>query len=79
MRSKAALFTAWIVGFVFIYLLWLGQVPAAEWTLGTETAKFQGQLEAYLAKFQDPAQSDAMSRMQADLDDTKIILVMLDR
>ena len=44
--------------------------------MGTEVAgKFNGQLEAYLAKYQDPAKSDATSRLQADLDETKIILV----
>ena len=51
-----------------------GQVPTAEWSVGSETSKFQGQLESYIAKFQDPSQSDPMSRMQTDLDDTKIIL-----
>ena len=56
-------------------LRYLGQVPQAEWTAGRETAKFNGQLEPYIAKFQDPAQSDSMSRLQSDLDDTKIILV----
>ena len=54
----------------------LGQVPRAEWGLGTEvTDKFKGCLEIYLNKFQDPAASDSMSRLQSDLDDTKIILV----
>ncbi len=52
-----------------------GQVPRAEWSGGKEVSKFQGQLEVYLAKFQDPAQSDSMSRLQSDLDETKIILV----
>ena len=28
-----------------------------------------------MQKFQDPTQSDAMSRLQSDLDDTKIVLV----
>jgi len=51
-----------------------GQVPKNEWTGGNQVAGFQGQLEAYLAKFQDPAQSDSMSRLQSDLDETKIIL-----
>ena len=35
---------------------------------------FNGQLEVYMQKFQDPTQSDAMSRLQSDLDDTKIVL-----
>ena len=36
---------------------------------------FNGQCEVYLERFQDPTKSDAMSRLQTDLDDTKIILV----
>jgi hypothetical protein len=52
-----------------------GQVTRPEWSAGKEVSKFQGQLEVYLAKFQDPAQSDSMSRLQNDLDETKIILV----
>jgi len=52
-----------------------GQVPPIEWTAGTElVSKFNGQLESYLAKFQDPSKSDATSRLQSDLDETKIIL-----
>lgn len=51
-----------------------GQVPRPEWTSGNEVTKFQGQIESYLAKFQDPAASDSMSRLQSDLDETKIIL-----
>ena len=35
---------------------------------------FNGQLEVYLNKFQDPTQSDTMYRLQTDLDDTKIVL-----
>ena len=37
-------------------------------------AGFNGQCEVYLGKFQDPTKSDAMSCLQTDLDDTKIIL-----
>ena len=59
-----------------ISCLILGQVTQQEWTAGNEvTAKFTGQLEPYLATFQDPAKSDATSRLQSDLDETKIILV----
>ena len=36
---------------------------------------FNGQLEMYMKKFEDPKQSDPMSRMQNDLDETKIVLV----
>ena len=52
-----------------------GQIQAPEWSTGQEVTGFNGQLEVYLSKFQDPTQSDAMSRLQTDLDDTKIVLV----
>ena len=51
-----------------------GQVEAAAWAGGQQVPGFSGQCEAYLARFQDPTKSDAMSRLQADLDDTKIVL-----
>lgn len=51
-----------------------GQIQAPEWSTGQEVTGFNGQLEVYLSKFQDPTQSDAMSRLQTDLDDTKIVL-----
>ena len=38
---------------------------------------FNGQLEMYMKKFEDPKQSDPMSRMQNDLDETKIVLVRI--
>ena len=61
-------------------LCWLGedfagQISPAEWSSGQEVGGFTGQCEIYLNKFQDPTKSDAMSRLQTDLDDTKIILV----
>ncbi|KAH7983832.1 hypothetical protein HPB52_014615 [Rhipicephalus sanguineus] len=37
------------------------------------TCQYQG-LEAYLAKYQVPTEADAMTKIQADLDETKIIL-----
>ena len=52
-----------------------GQIKPPEWTPGQEVTGFNGQLEVYLNKFQDPTQSDAMSRVQSDLDETKIVLV----
>jgi len=51
-----------------------GQIQPGEWTSGQEVTGFNGQLEVYLNKFQDPTQSDAMSRLQSDLDETKIVL-----
>ena len=56
-----------------------GQISPAEWSGGQEVGGFNGQCEIYLNKFQDPTKSDAMSRLQTDLDDTKIILVSLTR
>jgi len=54
-----------------------GQISPAEWSGGQEVGGFNGQCETYLNKYQDPTKSDAMSRLQSDLDDTKIILVSL--
>jgi len=51
-----------------------GQISPAEWTSGALVGGFNGQLEAYLKKFEDPKQSDSMSRLQNDLDETKIVL-----
>jgi len=51
-----------------------GQITPSEWTKPQEVVGFNGQLEVYMQKFQDPTQSDAMSRLQSDLDDTKIVL-----
>jgi len=51
-----------------------GQISPAEWTSGSLVSGFNGQLEMYMKKFEDPKQSDPMSRMQNDLDETKIVL-----
>jgi len=51
-----------------------GQVTQPQWTEGKEVQGFAGQCETYLAKFQDPKASDSMSRLQNDLDETKIVL-----
>jgi len=51
-----------------------GQVPRAEWTLGKEVPGFSGPLDVYLKKYQDPATVDPMTKMQNELDETKIIL-----
>ena len=50
------------------------QIKPTEWSKGQEVVGFNGQLEVHLNKFQDPTQSDTMSRLQTDLDDTKIVL-----
>ncbi|XP_033633651.1 synaptobrevin homolog YKT6-like [Asterias rubens] len=47
---------------------------ARSWpTLAENSVTFK-QLDAYLAKYQDPAQADPMMRLQSDLDETKIIM-----
>ncbi len=53
----------------------LGQISPAEWNSGAEVGGFKGQLEVYMKKYEDPSKSDAMSRLQSDLDETKIVLV----
>ena len=52
-----------------------GQISPAEWSGGVAVAGFTGQLEVYMKKFEDPKSSDPMSRLQSDLDETKIVLV----
>ncbi|KAH6948522.1 hypothetical protein HPB50_024959 [Hyalomma asiaticum] len=50
------------------------KIPAHTWSsLVESTCQYQG-LEAYLAKYQVPTEADAMTKIQADLDETKIIL-----
>ena len=34
-------------------------------------------MDGYLAKYQDPKQADAMTKIQSELDETKIILVSI--
>jgi synaptobrevin family protein YKT6 len=49
-------------------------VPATEWPAGTPVTINFANLEPVLAKYQNPNDADPMSRIQADLDETKIIL-----
>ncbi|RWS08220.1 synaptobrevin YKT6-like protein [Dinothrombium tinctorium] len=49
-------------------------IPSSSWlTLNENGAPFTG-LDAYLAKYQNPKEADAMTKLQNDLDETKIIL-----
>uniref|UniRef100_T1JHU2 V-SNARE coiled-coil homology domain-containing protein n=1 Tax=Strigamia maritima TaxID=126957 RepID=T1JHU2_STRMM len=50
------------------------QVPFAQWTAGQENSIQFKALDVYLTKYQNPREIDAMSKIQADLDETKIIL-----
>lgn len=50
------------------------QVPRTHWTAGKEVPGFDGPLDAHLKKYQVPQEADAMTKVQAELDETKIIL-----
>ncbi|KAJ7149720.1 snare protein YKT6 [Mycena filopes] len=49
------------------------QVPQAQWATTPNAIQFP-QLAAYLAQYQDPRQADPLMRVQAELDETKIVL-----
>lgn len=50
------------------------KVPAELWPGGSESGINFTTLPAYLAKYQDPREGDALTKIQEDLDETKIIL-----
>lgn len=50
------------------------KVPAALWATGSDAAIDFQILAAYLAKYQDPREGDALTKIQDDLDETTIIL-----
>lgn len=50
------------------------KVPSHSWPKLNETQVTFNELNAMLAKYQNPKEADAMTRIQQDLDDTKIIL-----
>lgn len=51
-------------------------VPRQRWptTQAKQVPAMDKKLAEYLAKFQNPQQADAMSRLESDLDDTKVVL-----
>lgn len=51
------------------------KVPSHEWPTGNESTIAFPQLNTYLAKYQNPREADAMTKIQEELDETKIILV----
>lgn len=51
------------------------KVPADTWPNGNEATVQFPQLNTYLAKYQNPREADAMTKIQDELDETKIILV----
>ncbi|CAH1716887.1 hypothetical protein AGLY_008372 [Aphis glycines] len=50
------------------------KVPSHSWPKLNETQVTFNELNVMLAKYQNPKEADAMTRIQQDLDDTKIIL-----
>lgn len=53
------------------------KVPLHNWPKLNETQVTFNELNAMLAKYQNPKEADAMTKIQQDLDDTKIILVII--
>lgn len=51
------------------------KIPADLWPTINETEVDFPQINTYLAKYQNPSEADAMTKIQNDLDETKIILV----
>lgn len=49
--------------------------PASSWSNLSEKDVSFPQLNVYLAKYQNPREADAMTKIQEELDETKIILV----
>uniref|UniRef100_A0A336KNR0 CSON011790 protein n=1 Tax=Culicoides sonorensis TaxID=179676 RepID=A0A336KNR0_CULSO len=50
------------------------KVPSEMWPTGNESTISFNLLPGYLQKYQDPRQADALTKIQDDLDETKIIL-----
>ncbi|XP_045774034.1 synaptobrevin homolog YKT6 [Maniola jurtina] len=50
------------------------KVPAASWATADETTVDFPVLPEYLTRFQNPREADALTKIQDDLDETKIIL-----
>lgn len=50
------------------------KISPDQWQTGTESSIDFSTLPSYLAKYQDPKEADSLTKMQNDLDETKIIL-----
>lgn len=50
------------------------KVPKDQWQTGSESTIDFTLLPSYLSKYQDPREADALTKIQGDLDETKIIL-----
>ncbi|CAH1985672.1 unnamed protein product [Acanthoscelides obtectus] len=53
------------------------QIPASSWSNLQEKDVHFPQLNTFLAKYQNPREADALTKIQEDLDETKIILVRI--
>lgn len=51
-------------------------MAAAQWMEGNAGAAAYAGLEPALAKYQNPREADALTKVQEELDETKIILVI---
>uniref|UniRef100_K7FKW1 YKT6 v-SNARE homolog n=1 Tax=Pelodiscus sinensis TaxID=13735 RepID=K7FKW1_PELSI len=51
------------------------QVSSIDWPSGSPSTISYAALDGYLSKYQNPREADAMTKVQAELDETKIILV----
>ncbi|XP_052688202.1 synaptobrevin homolog YKT6-like isoform X1 [Crassostrea angulata] len=51
-----------------------GKVPKSQWPTANQSRIVYGELAGYLQKYQDPKQADSMTKIQSELDETKIIL-----
>ncbi|KAG9354859.1 hypothetical protein JZ751_001572 [Albula glossodonta] len=50
------------------------QVDSIDWPSGSPDSIHYTALDSYLAKYQNPREADSMTKVQAELDETKIIL-----
>ncbi|XP_041957811.1 synaptobrevin homolog YKT6-like isoform X1 [Alosa sapidissima] len=50
------------------------QVDSTEWTTGSPDTIRYTALDSYLAKYQNPKEADALTRAQAEVEETKVIL-----
>uniref|UniRef100_A0A8C3RXW0 YKT6 v-SNARE homolog n=1 Tax=Chelydra serpentina TaxID=8475 RepID=A0A8C3RXW0_CHESE len=50
------------------------QVSRIDWPSGSPSTVNYAALDGYLSKYQNPREADAMTKVQAELDETKIIL-----
>lgn len=66
-----------LLNFVLLQVLddFAARVESVLWTEGNAACAAYSGLEASLAKYQNPREADALTKVQEELDETKIILV----